>query len=507
MEQPSTAQRIRVPVVLLLTFFFLLLLSQGFVTSGDDWYFTSRTMDENLFQAIEQGYGSAVGHYRSTNGRLLGNALSKGLGCSEFWREITRCGIILLILVQICRMSKIRSSLLYAFALMLCVALPADLYSQAYAWAAGFFNYVPPLVLILLYLFRVDSLAQDGTDHPGYGIGMFLAALASQLFVENVTVGLCLLSAGVLVWYLLTRKKLSWSLCGHLLGAILGCIVMFAAPGYSNVNQEGYRQVSATYEELMKVIQSNFSLITMYLTERNWLVIVPLTALSILLLLRSKPEKSWIRTARGAALIGLMVGPVYFYANYNVLRRLSYAEWVNKLRFWLDCAANLAYLVCVLAAVGLGVRDPQRKRRGILCIAAVPLIFAPLVVVIPIGPRCLYIPYMLLVCLMLILAADAAELCSPELLRYLRIPAGLTVLAVLLVYLWIGVWNGHCEKVRTRQIENAMSIGASSVVLPSYPYTDYVHNGDGSAMRYYYYYEEPGDLAFEYVYHQAWFQN
>lgn len=506
LEMRPTRRRLLTAGVVVLTFCFLLLLSRGFVTSGDDWYFTSRTMDESFLKALERGWANAAGHYRSTNGRLLGNGFSKAFGCSEFWREIGRCGIILIVLLQLCRLAKIRTLPMYAAALMLVVAIPPELYAQSYAWGAGFFNYVPPLVVIYGYLFRVDRLLDGKKDSALFGLWMLLLLLAGQLFVENVAVGMCLLTGGVLVWYLTVNRKLSWSLCGAFLGSILGCVIMFSAPGYSNVNQEGYRQVSATFEELMKVVKSNFAVITQYLTEDNWMIIAPLTALSLWLLLGSRTEKRWQKGLRNAATLALMICPVYFYAHYEILSTLAYAEWVAELGFWLDIAANLLYLLAVLTAVLMGLEDVNRKRLAVLSIAAVPAVFGPLVVVYPIGPRCLYIPYMLLVGLVLILAAEALDRVGEKAVRMLNIPVAATVACVLTVYLWVGVWNGHCEQVRTTQIENAMAAGASTVELPSYPYGSFVHNGNGGAMRYYYYYETPGDLEFIFINHADWYR-
>lgn len=506
LEIRPTRRRLLSAGVVVLTFCFLLLLSQGFVTSSDDWYFTSRTMDENLGDALVAGFHSARGHYVSTNGRLLGNAMSAAFGCSEFWREIVRCGIILVILLQLCRMAKVKSLKLYAAALLLVVALPTDIYAQSYAWAAGFFNYVPPLVMILGYIFRADRVLSGGRDNWLFGLGMFLMAFAAAFYVENVTVGLCLLSGGVMLWDLIARRKGSWSLCGFFLGAVVGCLIMFSAPGYSNINQEGYRQVSATFEELMKMVKSNFPLITMYLTERNWLVIVPLTGFSILTLVWAKAESVWLRRIRSAALLALMVCPVYFYAHHQILKTLSYAQWVAELSFWLDVAVNLIYLLAVLAAALLGLQDPVRRQRAVLCIAAVPMIMGPLVVVFPVGPRCLYIPYMLLVGLVLIFAAEIVQRHGWDRSRVLNIPIIATVACVLTVYLWVSVWNGHCEQVRTRQIDSAMKAGASTVELPSYPYGSFVHNGNGGAMRYYYYYETPGDLEFIFSNHADWYR-
>ena len=502
--QTKTARsRILTAGVVILTYFFLLLLSRGFVTSGDDWFFTSRTMDESLIQALKNGWANATGHYRGTNGRLLGNGFSKTLGCSEFWREIVRCGIILTILMQACRVAKIRSLTLYAAALTLTIALPRELYAQAYAWAAGFFNYVPPLVGIFAYILRTDRLLETGKDSLLWGIAMLVMATLCQFFVENVTVGMCLMSGLVFVWYLAVQKKWSWSLFGHLLGCALGCFIMLSAPGYSNINQEGYRQVVTTFEELMQVIRTNFAYITRWLTEDNWLIIVPLTFLSIVLLLGSRSGKAWLRSG---ALVGLMVCPVYFFAHSQILGKVSYAQWVADLAFWLDAALNLLYLLCVLTAVVLGMKDESRKRRAVLTILAVPMVFGPLVVVNPIGARCLYIPYMLLLCLMLTLGADVYDRIPEKQTKRLRLPVVLMTACVLTVYLWTAVWNGHCEQVRTRQIETALATGAATVDLPSFPYSEFVHNPNGSVIKYYYFHETAGDLQFNFIDPATWYQ-
>lgn len=506
LETKATRSRLYRAGAVVLTYLFLLLLSQGFVISSDDWFFTSRTMDESLGQALKNGWANAWGHYRGTNGRLLGNGISKIMGCSEFWRELVRCAIILVVLLQLVRTARIHNGLMYMVALMLTVALPADIYAQSYAWAAGFFNYVPPLIMILAYILTAGRVLTGEKDGWLRGLLMVPLALSCQLFVENVTVGVCLLSAGVLLWHLVRARKLSWSLAGFFLGAALGCFTMFSAPGYANVNQEGYRQVSATFEELMKVIKTNFSAITMYLTERNWSIIAPLTVLAVCLLVPVKAQGG-----KGAfrllALTSLMICPVWFYANRQVMKILSYSEWVTELAFWVDVLMNLLYLLAVLAAALLGLQDASRRCRAVLCIAAVPAVFGPLLVVTPIGARCMYIPHMLLVGILLIFAAELVERCPRDSRKLMTIPVALTMVCVLTVYLWIAVWNGYCERTRIGCIEKAMAAGQTSVVLPSFPYTDYVHYGNGGAIRYYYYYETPGDLEFQYQLHQDWYKN
>ena len=159
LENKRTRSRLYWAGAVLLTYLFLLLLSQGFVTSGDDWYFSARDTGEGLIGAFKAATHNAYRHYLSLNGRLLGNGFSRFFGTHDTFRELTRCAIILVILLQLVRTAKITGPLMYMIALMLTIALPADIYAQSYAWAAGFFNYVPPLMMILAYIFwAINSL-------------------------------------------------------------------------------------------------------------------------------------------------------------------------------------------------------------------------------------------------------------------------------------------------------------------------------------------------------------
>lgn len=490
----------------LLTYAFLMLLSRGFVVSGDDWFFSSRTMDESLSEAILAGYRCAKEHYFSTNGRLIGNALSMFFGCSEFWREIVRCGIILMVLIQICRLGQIRSLSMYCVTLLLVIALPAEIYRQCYAWAAGFFNYVPPILLILSYFFLYEKELKRISDSRVFVFPFFLTGLCTQFFVENISIGMCLLSMGVLIWERRCRGKWSVPLFAHLVGCIIGCIIMFAAPGYSNVNVEGYREVSGSFGELIDTIQHNFTDITMYITERNWTIIIPLTALSLILMLEEPRTTGFTRYLHQGVILCLMLCPIWFYANYRILSVMSYSGWISKLSFLVDLVVNVLYLASICITGALCLRDSVRKRRAMLCIAAIPLTLMPLVVVSPIGARCMYVPYMLMVCLILLFTAELFSRHQLPEEFSLRIPVILVTVLVLSSYLWIAIWNGHYENIRIREIQTAMEQHAEVAVIPNYPYMDYVHNPNGNALRAYYY-RNPGDFKAEFVSNKDWYLN
>ena len=206
----------------------------------------------------------------STNGRYLGNAFSAIFGCSDLWREVFRCGIVLGILLLLCRFCGIRRGVPYVAMLALLVALPARIFSESYAWAAGFFNYVPPALLMLAYFLAIDPLADREYRDHGYQFPLLLLlGLCTQFFAEHVTVAVCLLSVLLWIGYLVYARRCSWKLTGYTLGALAGAVLMFCAPGYRNIGEEGYRTISQSASDLMAVVQGNFLKITGCLTEDN----------------------------------------------------------------------------------------------------------------------------------------------------------------------------------------------------------------------------------------------
>ena len=114
-------------------YLFFLLLAFCFPVAGDDWFFTTRYQNENLFFAIRRGIDTAKQHFITTNGRYLGNAFSGMFGCSAVLRAMFRGGVMLGILQAVCRLCKVQKISGYFLAAALVVALPPMMFGQAYA--------------------------------------------------------------------------------------------------------------------------------------------------------------------------------------------------------------------------------------------------------------------------------------------------------------------------------------------------------------------------------------
>ena len=505
MRLQSNQKRESILRVLLLlgTYVFLLLLSYGFPVTGDDWWFTTRYQNESIPEALNKGFHTAVNHYYTTNGRYFGNFLSGAMGCSKLLRELVRCGFIFGIFLSVCHICKLRKLYGYLAALALTIALPTRIYAQAYAWAAGFFNYVPPTLFLLLYLSAVISqFSRKNSEAPLWALPYFLLGLCTQFFVENVTIVVCLLSGVFCVAWAIRNKKLSWRLAGHLAGALVGCVLMFLAPGYQNIGAEGYREIPQGLSALLGIAK-NFSIITSNLLENNWLVIGLLTALCLYLLFRVKAETLRARRTKCAGILMLCLASAFFYADQAVLRTMQYNDHVAALIVLLEGVFVLCYLGGIGIAVWQGIADPAEKWKALLFPGTAVCVLAPLLVVNPIGPRCLYLPDILLVCTVLCIGRyclrtnAAAE-------KHLRLPILLLSCVVLVSFLWMMLWNGHAESVRKEYTERKMSQGAEEITLPQYPYQEYVYDSESRTIGRYYYYSDPNDITFNFVQYAWW---
>lgn len=485
-------------LVLALIYAFLLVLSAGFPVTGDDWFFAS-TRQLSASQAVSRGARIAAQHYETTNGRVLGNFLSALLGCSKLWRELVRCGVLLGIVIAVCSLCEIKTSVGRVCALALLIALPSQLFAESYAWAAGFFNYVPPVLLLLidLLLFKRKDAKGRLWQLPLW----FLLGAAGQLFSEHMTIVFCLLSAAVFADSCKKERRADKRLLAHLVGALLGAAVMFLAPGYHSAQSAGYRAVASGASGLLATIETNFPVISQTLLGENWFVVLPMSAICAALLLHTQPKTRKASGWSAFSLTALLLTPVFFWCDAHVLQQMAYNCHVARLTVALELVFALAYLAALSAVCALCLKDVER-RMALTLLALAATLAAPFLVVSPVGPRCLYGSDVLLICVLLLLTREILSR-QPK-LRRLAVPALLCAAALLVSTLWVCLWNGRSERIREDYITQQMQAGETEITLPDFAYPDYVHEGSSQKLGEYHYYAHANDIMFDFVPFGAW---
>lgn len=491
--------RIFTAVFLLACFLFLTVLARGFPVTCDDWFLFPHHPFIGLYDAYYRGFTWARATAVCFNGRYLGNFLAGFVASSELLRHALICLGITGIIALVLRLCRIRSLTGRILAATLVIALPAPMFAQTYAWSAGYFNYVPPVLCVLGYVCLLFSVFQGRKHSPWLLIPVFLLGLCGQFFVENITLGMCLLSFGAVLVYRIREKKLSAPLVAHLLGAILGCILMFMATGYGAIGTEedAYRTMGGGLMEIALLAGKNLTRITDQMTGNNWLVILPLSALCYQLCGR--------QSGRGRL---LSRGSLVFCVLFFLVNRL----WLMPLRD----NELLAYIVCSLALLVNGIylltlcwvfftciRDKALRWRLLYLFGSGVIFLLPLAVVSPVSERCLYLSHILWICGLFCLWNGAfAGKFSPS--KGKRTVLIALCALILLGYQWMMQCNAGAEAYRIQLTEAAMERGQTHIVLPGYPYEAYVHGEESPAIESYYYYHTDGDITFSLVDYEDW---
>ena len=210
---------IRMPLLLTLAALLaaLLALSALFPVTGDDWY--RETVGQNLHTLSELAE-LLIEKYQTTNPRLLGNLLAYCAGSHAALRAVLRGGILFILILaaakNINRLTPIPVLLTFTALLV----LPQAMFAQVYPWAAGFFNYVPPVATTLLFfvLARPVFEKEPMRDAPSAALGAFLLGFSGQLFIEHNTLYALLASLVLLAWYILEQRRFSLVLFFHTAG-------------------------------------------------------------------------------------------------------------------------------------------------------------------------------------------------------------------------------------------------------------------------------------------------
>ncbi|MCI8304889.1 MAG: hypothetical protein HFF52_09770 [Lawsonibacter sp.] len=472
---------------LLLLFAGLFALCRLFPIVGDDWF------REALGASLHSPAGllkEVAARWATVNGRILGNVLSYSAGSRPLLRELMRALFTLALIALLSRLTGLtgwRGLLLCA---MGALALPQAMFCQIYPWAAGFFNYVPPAAALLASLCLVRP-ALDGElldEGPLRSAGLLLLGFCQQLFVENNTLYALCAALVLLVWYRLEQRLWSPGLLALLLGCALGAALLFASPSYRLIGGGEGAYQSGLGGGLAGLLSA--ALVNLPQVARWFLLSCPVlyssfTALTLVLLARRRTRRPGDRVLGvliGLGCLGLILGQLLSPGEVSV-RRLVLAAAI---------AAGAVWWLAVTAALWLWL--PGRVSRVLFLWLSAPVAAGPLLFVSPIGPRCLFLSYVL----MLAAAGTVLHTLEPE-----RRPAWLTGLVPA-----VGMAGLFCfslsvflplhrlEAERTAALEEALASGAPSVVLPAYRHGGWLWDADSAAkMEQYYYRERPGDLA------------
>lgn len=476
-----------------------------FPYSGDDWAWGS-----------EIGLNRLESNFENYNGRYGGNLLVLALTRSKLLNII----VIGISLVGVCLLPKLLSNskrvLPYAFGTLLFLLIPRQIFVQSVVWTSGYSNYIPPILMTMLYFVIVKNIFEEDKPHYHWTSPIFVAVIGfvSALFMENVTLYNIAISALVILFVLIKFKKIYLTHIAHFIGSVAGAVLMFTNSAYGLIANEtdSYRS-TAFGEGLKKTIIDHTNIIYQQFFNNNLIVLAILSLLCVtvyILYAKSSINKQLKTIGALSVILNVFSFGIIFAKN-----RFSYwvffiehpeSESISIILFALVAAM---YFASVFLIVILCVTEKKAKFKTLLLLISVPVLIAPLVLVNPIGPRCFFPPYFMLIssCVMLLVYVQNEVKLSKTVSKGATVSLLAGCLAVF-VFLFSVYSTIHKYDVkRNEYVQKQVEAGYDTVTVCRLPYTSHVWMGDPTSApwdeRYKYFHGIDQDINFEFEYYKG----
>lgn len=457
-------------------FLMFVILAYFFPYSGDDWAWGS-SIGINRLKSL----------FRNYNGRYAGNLFVLLLTRIKWLQILFVAGSMLFLSIAAKIFNRSAGIFTLLFSAMLFLLLPKQIFVQALVWTSGYTNYVPPILLNVLYMLLVRNIFDEKTPkyHRLLPLAAFLIAFVGALFMENLTLYSLAMSFFVIAFCWIRFHQIYKVHVFHFAGVFFGAIVMFTNGAYLNIanNTDTYRSTALT-KGILTTVKSHCEVITEQFFIYNLPMLLVISILCIvltILYMKNCKENQKVYVSWAAIFINILcLGILY--------SKDEFAYWVlavgNKksadytLMFMVLIA--FVYCVAVLMTVLFCVKDRMMMWKLVFWLVSIVILLAPLLVVNPIGPRNFFPPYVLLV-----------MFCG-TMLHYIQVEYGMSkstelgisisaaAIGLAMFFFMVSIYGTiHSYDVkRAEYVRKQVELGCEEITVCKLPYTSYVWFGD-----------------------------
>lgn len=420
-----------------------------------------------------------------TNGRLLGNMLIHFILKSLVFRAVFQTIVLLALYLLTYKTanSKAESSFYVCIALFLTIS-PA-IFREDYLWSSAFANYVPGIIAMFISFYCVKKKGGIISN-----IVLFAVSIMGQLFVEHTSLINIMFAFCALCYFIKTkaeRSKIISSLV-WLGGTVIGMGIMVILPKlfYVADEWENYQKLNlGSVHDLMVSVISN----AMYIAGINLQNVFSLVIISVVII-------TITRTNVITRLVLLFV-PFYGFIVSYIIKEY----WTGTACALISLLIFLLYAATVIISI---YREESIKCRFQVLFYIGMSVFSvlPLLVVYPIGSRCLLHSYVFLVLAVLSLINDPDDLIH-------KFNSKLKLICIMVTCFLLCYLAGHFHQVgiidraRLQYVQDMMDDGAESITVPKIP-SVYVRDNNGFFYGQVFYHKEKQDIKFEFIDYDEW---
>lgn len=371
-------------------FFLVLVLGYFFPLAYDDWAWGSSIGIDRL--------NSSFANY---NGRWAGNLFVILITRNRIIRALSIAIIITLITRYVIKVVDCDKNISF-IAILLLLLMPLNILTQAVAWVSGFANYQVPILICLIYIYLNRNLFSGKVVEISkkLAIPLLILGFINSLFVEHMTIYNLLLAIGVTVFIFVKTKKIDISNLFYSIGSLMGTILMFSNSGYSNVYhaKDSFRTMASDsfiVSSLKAYFNSIYNLLIHQNVVINIIVCICLLIFAYRFVQKNKSLKKWTKNLlifSSTILICYLSYIIYtkILGGGNVFIYPTYKKFFEGIMI-------IFYGFAITALTFFTIEDKKVRNMILFEIASLVLMAAPLLVVKPIGARCFYPTYIMLV--------------------------------------------------------------------------------------------------------------
>ena len=446
--------------VIFVLLFFLCML---FPYTGDDWAWGSQIGLDRLSKWFD-----------NYSGRYFGNLIVLALTRSNLLKSFAMSVCLTGIIALVNELTGKQKNGVFIISSVL-VLMPAALLRQAVVWTSGFANYTTSIFLTLIYIYYVRNIYNEDKpkQSPIAVIPLLLLGAANALIVEHLTLYNVVLAVYVIVFTIIKFKKAYVQHIAYFIGTIAGTLLMFSNSVYRSVadGSDSYKTIGDG-GIVSRAVNAYFKTIVSEGFINNFVLNIFLVGVCFVLWVNVKNKLSKCSKVFGTLSIAVMLA----FASSSLIIKIS-AVTPSKLFIYAQGVATAVYIMAFVVFLFILPFEINKKVKLFFILGSTGCMIAPLLVVTPIGSRCFFAPYVM----MLYLAMELYSLFDESIKEKCeKISKSAIIIAVVgLLYLFYVYGTiAVCSYQRIEKAQQEAKAGYDVIEVASLPYKDYVWCSD-----------------------------
>lgn len=446
----------------------------------DDWDWGTSFGMNNFLHAVQ-------------NSRYVGNFFAIILTRSELLKTLVMGSVFFLIPYTLTVLAEkavgdslpVKRHTLFVLCNLIILSVNKSLWSQTYGWVSGFANYTVSALFITFWINEILNATADTQPFKKDSFFVtalcFITALCTQLFLENVAVFCVIVAVALCIAYYKNYKKVPARIIAELIAALIGLLIMFSSSVYATLLQKGtavndYRQIPAlTGKGASEFVYTTIKTM-LHLSIRLYSLNIVLTV-SILLIFTALLFKA-IRKNKKSALLFIISNLILIVAFISGYIYDQVCTQHLDLIYYCDLLASFLYFSSILIQV-IFLFDGKTRRQLISLWVSAPLIIAPLLATIEVGHRLFITPNIFITLFALISFCCLSKALSQKPLKAVQALGVIFTAVLMCVYCVAYVNIGAHKNLRDEIVNEALRNNATAIVLPAYPFDDYLYAPNG----------------------------